>query len=63
MRVSMPSLRFWLDGSVLPAFAGRVLAGHSAMSKRCAGLHVPARCADRDALIAATALVHGIATA
>lgn len=53
-------LRAWLDGHVLPAFAGRVLAIDTAVAQRCAKLHVPDRRADRDALIAATALVHGM---
>lgn len=50
----------WLDGHVLPAFAGRVLAIDTAVAQRCAKLHVPDRRADRDALITATALVHGM---
>ncbi len=53
-------LRTWLDSHVLPAFAGRVLAVDTAVARRCAKLHVPDPCADRDALIAATALVHGM---
>jgi len=53
-------LRSWLDSHVLPAFAGRVLAVDVAVAQRCAQLHVPDRRADRDALIAATALVHGM---
>ncbi len=53
-------LRAWLDGHVLPAFAGRVLAVDLAVARRCAKLHVPNPCAERDALIAATALVHGM---
>ena len=53
-------LRSWLDGHVLPAFAGRILAVDVAVAQRCAGLHVPDRRSDRDALIAATALVHGM---
>ena len=53
-------LRAWLDGHVLPAFAGRVLAIDTAVAQRCARLHVPDPRADRDALIAATALVHGM---
>ena len=53
-------LRAWLDGQVLPAFAGRVLAIDVAVVRRCARLHVPDRRAERDALIAATALVHGM---
>lgn len=53
-------LRAWLDNHVLPAFAGRILAVDTAVAQRCAKLHVPDRRADRDALIAATALTHGL---
>ena len=53
-------LRAWLDGHVLPAFSGRILAVDTAVAQRCARLHVPDPRADRDALIAATALVHGM---
>ena len=51
-------LRAWIDGKVLPAFAGRILAVDTAIAQRCARLHVPDPRAERDALIAATALVH-----
>ena len=51
-------LRAWIDDKVLPAFAGRVLAIDTAVAQRCARLHVPDPRAERDALIAATALVH-----
>jgi predicted nucleic acid-binding protein len=54
-------LRTWLDQNVLPEFAGRTLPVDSAVALRCARLHVPDRCGERDALIAATALVHGMA--
>lgn len=54
------ALRRWLDGQVLPAFAERVLPVDTAVALRCARLHVPNRMADGDALIAATALVHGL---
>lgn len=53
-------LRTWLDGHVLPAFSGRILAVDAAVAQRCARLHVPDPRADRDSLIAATALVHGM---
>lgn len=53
-------LRTWLGSHVLPAFAGRVLAIDVAVAQRCASLHVPDRRSERDALIAATALVHGM---
>jgi hypothetical protein len=53
-------LRTWLDAQVLPAFADRVLVVDTAVATRCARLHVPDPRADRDALIAATALTHGL---
>lgn len=53
-------LRTWLAQHVLPEFTERVLPVDTAVAQRCAKLHVPDRCADRDALIAATALVHGM---
>lgn len=53
-------LRTWLDTRVLPEFNGRILAIDSAVAQRCARLHVPDPRAERDALIAATALVHGM---
>lgn len=51
-------LRAWINDKVLPAFEGRILAVDTAVAQRCAGLHVPDSRAERDALIAATALVH-----
>ncbi len=51
-------LRTWIDVHVLPAFDGRVLAVDTVVAQRCAKLHVPDRRPERDALIAATALVH-----
>jgi len=53
-------LRTWLDAHVVPEFADRVLPVDTAVARRCAGLHVPDRRGERDALIAATALVHGM---
>ena len=54
------ALRSWLDLSVLPTFARRILPVDAEVALRCAQLHVPDPRADRDALIAATALVHGM---
>jgi predicted nucleic acid-binding protein len=51
-------LRTWIDARVLPAFEGRILPVDTAVAQRCARLHVPDPRAERDALIAATALVH-----
>ncbi len=51
-------LRAWIDQRVLPAFADRILSVDVDVALRCASLHVPTWRQDRDALIAATALVH-----
>lgn len=53
-------LRAWLDRQVMPAFAGRVLPVDEAVAQCCARLHVPDRRTERDALIAATAITHGL---
>ena len=53
-------LRAWIDHQVLARFEGRVLAVDTVVAQRRARLHVPDRRAERDALIAATALVHGL---
>ena len=53
-------LRAWLDAQVLPAFNGRILSIDTAVAQRSARLHVPDPRPVRDALIAATALVHGM---
>jgi predicted nucleic acid-binding protein len=53
-------LRTWMNEHVLPAFAGRVLPVDTAVALRCARLHVPDPGPERDTLIAATALVHGL---
>jgi hypothetical protein len=53
-------LRAWMDNHVLPEFTGRVLPIDTEVALRCASVHVPDPRAERDALIAATALVHGM---
>jgi toxin FitB len=53
-------LRAWIEDHVLPSFSGRILAIDTPVAQRCASLHVPNPPSDRDALIAATALVHGM---
>ncbi len=53
-------LRSWMHGHVLSTFQDRVLAVDTAVAQRCATLQVPEPRSDRDALIAATALVHGL---
>jgi len=56
------TLRTWLD-SLLPNFDGRILNVDMRTALRCARLHVPDRRPDRDALIAATAMAHGLTIA
>jgi len=53
-------LRTWLDRYVRPEFAGRILPIDDVVATRCAHLHIPDRRNEADALIAATALVHGL---
>lgn len=53
-------LRTWLNTHVLPAFSERILPLDVAVAQRCAKLHIPDPKSDRDAIIAATALVHGM---
>ena len=52
--------RTWMNHRVLPVFSDRVLPVDTAVALRCAQLHVPDPGAERDTLIAATALVHGL---
>jgi len=56
-------LRAWIDRQIVGRFEGRVLAIDVAVAQRCARLHIPDPKAERDALIAATALVHGLTVA
>ena len=53
-------LRSWMDRHVLPEFRDRTLPVDAAVALRCARLHVPDPRAERDALIAATAMAHGM---
>ncbi len=53
-------LRAWIDEQLLPHFEGRILAVDTAVAQHCARLHVPDPRTERDAMIAATAIVHGL---
>ena len=53
-------LRTWLEQGVLVNFSDRILAIDLPVARRCAALHVPDPRSERDAMIAATALVHGM---
>jgi hypothetical protein len=50
----------WLDQRVIPSFDGRILLIDQSVALRGAVLHVPDPRPAHDALIAATALVHGL---
>jgi predicted nucleic acid-binding protein len=56
-------MRAWMDDHVVVAFTDRVLDIDAAVAIECAKLHVPDPRSERDALIAATALVHGLTIA
>jgi predicted nucleic acid-binding protein len=53
-------LRRWLTDDVLPTFAGRILAVDGDVARIAGGLHVPDPAPVLDALIAATAIAHGL---
>ena len=53
-------LRTWMRTRVLPEFSERTLLIDQAVALRCARLHVPDPRPERDAYVAATALVHGM---
>ena len=53
-------LRVWLHQKVRPKFKGRILPVDEAVALQAAEWHVPDLAPERDALIAATALVHGL---
>ena len=53
------ALRVWLTG-VRATFAGRILPFTDNTATLCAAMHVPNPRSDRDAMIAATALEHGM---
>jgi predicted nucleic acid-binding protein len=56
-------LRRWFDGDVLSRFESRILVVDQPIALCCAGLHVPDPRPAHDALIAATAIVHGLTLA
>ena len=53
-------LRAWMNEHVLPEFCERTVPVDTAVALRCARLHVPDPRPERDAIIAASALVHGM---
>ncbi len=59
-RAQADLLQTWLDDELLDVFAGRILPVDVPVARRAARLHVPDPRPERDALIAATAAVHGL---
>lgn len=53
-------LRTWFEGDIVGGFADRIVSVDAAVARRAASLHVPDQRPERDALIAATALTHGM---
>ncbi len=53
-------LREWFDKDVIPAFEDRILPFDADAARKCAALHVPDPRPEQDAMIAATAFIHGL---
>jgi toxin FitB len=53
-------MRTWFENSVLAAFDKKTLIIDTIIARQCALFHVPNPKGERDAFIAATALVHGL---
>ena len=53
-------LRDWLDNHVLNTFKDKIIPIDTFVAQTCAKLHVPDPRSDRDALIAASGLVHNM---
>ena len=58
--VQSERLQARLEDDLLAAFGGRILSIDVSVARRAARLHVPDPRPERDALIAATAVVHGL---
>ena len=52
--------RTWLNSHVLKAFCDRLLLFDTSVALKCAQLHVPNPTSARDAMIAATSIIHGL---
>ena len=59
-RSQATALRNWLQNDIRPTFLGRIIPFDEPVALRCAALHVLGTRSNRDAMIAATALVHGM---
>jgi len=54
------ALKTWMLTHVFPSFSDRILPFDTSVALACAKLHVPDPKSERVAMIAATALVHGM---
>jgi predicted nucleic acid-binding protein len=52
--------RTWLNSHVLKAFSDRVLPFDTSVALKCAQLNVPNPKSERDAMIVATSIIHGL---
>lgn len=59
-KVQADLYRDWLNNDILVRFEDRILPIDLVVARRCARLHVPDPKAERNSLIAATALVHSM---
>jgi len=59
-RIQGTKLRTWMNSHIMPEFSEQTLPIDTTVALRCAQLHVPDPRPERDAFIAATALVHGM---
>lgn len=50
----------WLESEIIPTFDGRIIPVTTDIALCCAGFHVPDKSPANDALIAATAKIHGL---
>jgi toxin FitB len=57
------SLRVWFNNQLTPSFKGRILEVDLSIALRSSFMHVPISIDVRDALIAATAIQHGMVVA
>lgn len=53
-------LRAWFGNDVLSAFEEHILPFDARIARKCAALHVPDPRPERNAMIAATAIIHGL---
>lgn len=53
-------LRYWLENKIIPNFTNRIIAFDMRAALACSSLHIPDPRPERDAMIAATAMVNDL---